>query len=253
MNEWIGTKQETYLEAIAKRDSPHGVYECSSCSRTPAHWRCKDCLGNRALCRDCCRVGHRDLPFHRIEFWTGTHYERDWLSNLGVVIHLGHHGQCCPVRNTVKLLTEIELCSENWDIYHSPSGLVDQPVECNSLTVVHTNGIHKVWVRTCSCREGGEEYQFLELGLYPASYKRIETLFTCDLLQNCRLDNLECKASVYHLWAKLKRLTCPFFPNGVPASNIPFFLKMFRSDIRVCISPRIGIRNCFVCSGNGET
>jgi hypothetical protein len=251
MKEWTGIRQELYLRAILDRHSPHGTNQCDSCLNTPAPWRCSDCLGNHVLCRECCRHRHKDQPFHRVEFWTGTHYERDWLCNLGVVIHLGHHGSPCPVREPIMLLGEPRPPTADWTIYDSPSGITERPLDCILTTVAANNGIHKVWMRKCSCIDGGEEYQYLELGLYPASYTRIETLFTFDLLQACRLDNLECKASVYHLWSKLRRLTCPFFPTGVPASNLPFCRKM-------CVSTnwsefcRIGIRNCFVFSDSGE-
>lgn len=93
-------------------------------------------------------------------------------------------------------------------------------LDCILIKVVDNNGIHQVWFRTCSCREEGEEYDFLELGMYPASYTWVDTVFTFDLLQNCRFDNLECKTSVYYLWARLKQLTCLFFPSGLPVSNV---------------------------------
>jgi hypothetical protein len=229
MDEWIGTKRESYLAGITTQDSQQGLYQCSSCSASSGPWRCKDCIGRRPLCRNCCRSHHRDLPFHRIEFWTGTHYERDWLANLGVVLHLGHHGECCPLRDPVKLPGDAQPDLESWNIYSPPSGFADTPVDCRVVTVAHTNGIHKVWVRLCSCREGGEDYQFLQLGFYPASYTRVETVFTFDLLDNCRLDNLECKASVYHMWSKLRRMTCPFFPTGVPVSGVPLNARMLIS------------------------
>ena len=229
MDEWTGIRQERYLRAIIARDSPNRTEECRSCSEQFSHWRCRDCLGNQALCRRCCRERHRDLPCHRIEFWTGTHYERDWLCNLGVVVHLGHHSRPCPVRDPVQLSEEPQPFTENWEIYGSPSGLADKPLDCNLLTVADNNGVHRVWFRPCSCREGGEEYDFLELGLYPASYTRVETVFTFDLLQNCHVDNLECKTSVYHLWSKLTQLTCSFFSAGVPVSGILCFVK-------ICIS-----------------
>ena len=253
MDEWIGPKCQAYLEAITSQSPPaQEENRCNSCLHTSGLWRCMDCIGNRPLCRECCRSRHRDLPFHRIEFWKGTHYERDWLSNLGLVIHLGHQGEHCPVRNPVTLLRESEKSTTSWKIYDSPSGFVDKPLDCAAVIVAHTNGIHKVSVRSCSCREGGEEYQFLELGLYPASYTRVNTVFTFDLLDNCRLDNLECKASVYHMWSKLKRLTCRFFPSGVPVSGVPFSDKY--SLLMICgPNHRIGIRNFSVHSGNGET
>ena len=227
------------------------VNQCSLCLKTPALWRCTDCLGNHALCRDCCRKGHKDQSFHWIEFWTGTHYERDWLFNLGVIIHLGHHGSPCPFWEPITLVGELQPHVEDWNIYDSPLGLADTPQDCTLGNVAHNNRIHKVWIWKCSCMDGCNEYQYLELGLYPVSYNRIETLFTFDLLQNCCLDNLECKASVYHLWSKLRRLTCLFFSNGVPASNVPFMWKMCISN-QILDFHRIGIRNCFAFSGNGE-
>jgi hypothetical protein len=96
--------------------------------------------------------------------------------------------------------------------------------------VGHTTGIHKVWIRPCGCQREEEEYQLLEHGLYPLSHQRIQSAFTFDLLDNLRLDNLECKTSVYHLYQKLRRLTCPLFPQAVPVRNaiashfeIPYF------------------------------
>ena len=184
-------------------------------------------------------------------FWTGTHYERDWLSNLRVIIHLGHYGSPCPLQEPVTLVGELWPCVKDWNIYDSPSGLADTPQDCTLRNVAHNNGIHKVWIWTCSCMDGCEEYQYLELGLYLTSYTWIETLFIFDLLQNCCLDNLDSKASVYHLWSKLRRLTCPFFSNSVLASNVPFMWKMCISNQRSNFH-RIGIRNHFIFSSNGE-
>ena len=130
MDEWIGTQRESYVQAIIGRDSPHGVDKCGLCLKTTALWRCTDCLGNHALCQDCCWKGHKYLPFHQIEFWTGTHYERDWLSNLGVIIHLGHHGSPCPLWEPVTLIGELRPCVEDWNIYDSPLGLADTSRDC---------------------------------------------------------------------------------------------------------------------------
>jgi len=251
MDEWIGTQRELYVQAIIGWDSPHGVNQCGLRLKTPALWRCTDCLGNHALWQDCCQKDHKNLPFHWIEFWTGSHYKRDWLSNLEVVIHLGHHGSPCPLWEPITLVGELRPHIEDWNIYNSPSGLADTPQDCTLRNVARNNRIHKVWIQKCLCMDGCEEYQYLELGLYLISYTQIKTLFTFDLLQNCCLDNLECKASVYHLWSKLRRLTCSFFPNGVPASNVLFIWKMCISNQRSDFH-RIGIRNCFAFSDNGE-
>jgi len=123
---------KSYVWAIIGWDSLHGVDQCGLCLKTPALWRCTDCLGNHALCQDCCRKGHNDQPFHWIEFWTDTHYKRDWLSNMRVVIHLGHHGSPCPLWEPVTLVGELWPCVKDWNIYNSPSGLADTPWDCCS-------------------------------------------------------------------------------------------------------------------------
>lgn len=222
MEEWL-PRRHLYLQAIALQDDLPD-HTCSQCRKASGYWRCKDCLGGHALCRECCRLTHSKSPFHRIQYWNGTHYERDWLSNLGVVIHLGHRGLPCPVRNAPGVQSECkgqdkQPRQDNVDVYGSPSGIVDKPSDSIHFTVGHTNGIHKVWVRHCGCSTGEEEYQLLELGLYPLSYQRIQSAFTFDLLDNVRLDNLECKTSVYHIYQKLRRLTCPLFPHAVPVRN----------------------------------
>lgn len=48
-------------------------------------------------CSECCREAHTFLPFHRVEAWKGTHFEPAWLWQNGLVIHLGHNGDKCPV------------------------------------------------------------------------------------------------------------------------------------------------------------
>ena len=107
MNKWIDAKQELYLQAITEWDSAYMVNECSSCLKTSGYWRYNDCIGNHALCQECCHTNHRNLPFHSIEFWTGIYYERDWLCNLDVIIHW-HHSQPCSVQDPVKLLRELQ-------------------------------------------------------------------------------------------------------------------------------------------------
>jgi hypothetical protein len=223
MNDWL-PKHAKYLRAITLQDHlPDAT--CSQCSDASGYWRCEDCLGGLPVCRECCRLIHCKLPFHRIQYWNSTHYERDWLCNLGVVIHLGHGGIPCPLRNDPVMVTESKhqekrQRQDGVDIYASPSGSFTKPSESVPFTVGNTNGIHKVWIRHCGCQREEEEYQLLELGLYPLSHKRIQSAFTFDLLDTVRLDNLECKTSVYHLYQKLRRLTCPLFPHFVPVCDI---------------------------------
>ena len=60
-----------------------------------AIYRCLECTGGPLLCRAClCKV-HRCLPFHLIERWNGSFFEKQTLALAGFVLRLGHHGLPC--------------------------------------------------------------------------------------------------------------------------------------------------------------
>ena len=86
------------------------------------------------------------------------------------------------------------------------------------LTVVHSNGFHSLPVVWCNCAKNDRhrDVQLLDLQLYPASYTNIRTVFTFSCLDNHRYDNLECKSSHYQYHSKLRRLTCPDYPDASP-------------------------------------
>jgi hypothetical protein len=78
------------------------------------------------------------------------------------------------------------------------------------VRVLHTNGIHNIGLVTCSCR--GPENIPLDLfasRLLPASFIRIRTIFTAQLMDYFRLCNLELKASAYQFSPLIRRLTLP--------------------------------------------
>ena len=85
------------------------------------------------------------------------------------------------------------------------------------LRVVNTNGIHHIAVVSCHCR--GRENTHCDLmaaRLVPTSFVRYRTVFTHAVLDDFRLDNLECKASAYQYFQKLRRLTSVMAPDSVP-------------------------------------
>lgn len=90
------------------------------------------------------------------------------------------------------------------------------------LTIVHTNGFHVLPVVWCTCPNNStdRDLQLLDLQLYPASVERISTAFTFQLLDDHRYDYLECKSSRYQFHNKLRRLTCPLYPDGVPSRYV---------------------------------
>lgn len=86
------------------------------------------------------------------------------------------------------------------------------------LTVVHTNGFHSLPVVWCVCGDHTQDHdlQLLDQHLYPASYDRIKTVFTFACLDDHRYEYLECKSSHYQYHNKLRRWTCPQFPDAAP-------------------------------------
>jgi hypothetical protein len=53
-------------------------------------------------------------------------------------------------------------------------------------------------------------------GLIPTSFTWYRTVFTHAILDNYRIASLECKASAYQYFQKLKRHTSAMFPDTVP-------------------------------------
>lgn len=86
------------------------------------------------------------------------------------------------------------------------------------VTVVHSNGFHMLPFVWCNCPEhqNDRDLQLLDLHLYPASYDNIRTVFTFDCLDDHRYQYLECKVSHYQFHMKLRRQTCPEYPDASP-------------------------------------
>ena len=85
------------------------------------------------------------------------------------------------------------------------------------IRIIHTNGIHHIGVVYCSCRGMDTTHaDMMAAGFVPTSFTRYKTFFTHAVLDDFRLSNLECKASAYQYFQKLRRLTSPMSPESVP-------------------------------------
>ena len=85
------------------------------------------------------------------------------------------------------------------------------------VTIVDRSGIHHLSIVYCMCDEGRRpEEQLLMHRLFPASFHSISTVFTFALLDDFRLENLECKTTPYQYYQKLRRITNSTFPQSVP-------------------------------------
>jgi hypothetical protein len=85
------------LQAIQAREALPESARCAECDASIAHWRCEECAERKLLCRVCMRHSHSSNPFHRIECWTGTHFRKAALWEVGVYLLLPHqNGGICP-------------------------------------------------------------------------------------------------------------------------------------------------------------
>ncbi|KAH9024662.1 hypothetical protein EDB84DRAFT_1564332 [Lactarius hengduanensis] len=89
------------------------------------------------------------------------------------------------------------------------------------FTVVDRGGIFDMEVVFCICSElDNTDEQLLQAGLFPATFKQIETLFTFSVLEDFLVDNLECKTTAQQFYAKLQNMTSKMFPNNVPNGRL---------------------------------
>jgi hypothetical protein len=177
-----------------------------------------------------------------VENWTGTHFKQAWLCQVGVEIHLGHHGNPCPCRSDGGADGGLVDAAGNGaggnagededdEDYIDVSGdeeedLMEDVIGAHGLprltgedvcVVVDKSGVHRLRVRPCICSTGAAlDLQFIDMGLFPASLKKIRTAFTFGVLDDFRMDNLECKTAGSRYFNKLKRLTSNAFPHSVP-------------------------------------
>jgi hypothetical protein len=107
----------------------------------------------------------------------------------------------------------------NENIFPAPAVETPQVDALNNpyVRVVDINGVHHIGLVYCTCR--GKETTHADLmaaGLVPTSFTRYKTIFTHAVLDDFRLANLECKASAYQYFQKIRRHTSPMFPDSVP-------------------------------------
>lgn len=84
------------------------------------------------------------------------------------------------------------------------------------ITVVHQSGIFDLEVLYCICPNSVAKHeQLFNVGLFPSSFKQIETAFTFAVLDDFLADNLECKTTAQHYYSKLQSITNWMFPDSV--------------------------------------
>ncbi|KAH9173120.1 hypothetical protein EDB89DRAFT_2114027 [Lactarius sanguifluus] len=225
---------DQYLECLLNYEGVLDTTTCQSCRSAPFEWRCSDCFPALVLCKACCQKSHWQLPFHRVQKWTGKYFIPSWLWEVGVSLHLGHSGDLCLIQSMDCNGEEYQEGSyDEDDIAADPGfggskpGSYDQegyPI----ITVVDRSGVHEIGVSWCRCPEAAEhDMQLMMSGLFPATFQNPKTAFTFRVLEEFHLDNLECKTTPSQFFSHLRRLTSNEFPNTVP-DRYQEFLRLSR-------------------------
>ena len=93
MNEFVA-RADGILQALQDKEALPDPSHCAECGNSAGRWRCNECIGCRPLCRRCMRHSHFAHPFHRIQYWTGSHFRPAALWEVGVYLMLTH--RCAP-------------------------------------------------------------------------------------------------------------------------------------------------------------
>ena len=259
LRDWLN-KRSKYLSDLLSRDARPDA-RCLSCGLGEAFWKCLDCMGRPVECIGCCQTTHNRLPFHRVEKWTGRYFRPAWLREVGVEIHLGHGGAPCPSQE-VNPLEDFEYSSDDMDVdraeqsdsdfedaedgpaplhaFVQPTGTEGSSAKAmTTVCFVNRSGVHHLPVRWCRCPgHDADDRQLFVMGLFPASFKRIKTAFTFQVLDDFRIDNLECKTAALNFYRKLKRVTSNAFPDSVKVIYCHSVqIESLSDSLSVCLRP----------------
>ncbi|KAE9396951.1 hypothetical protein BT96DRAFT_996227 [Gymnopus androsaceus JB14] len=180
--------------------------------------RCRDCFTLELLCQDCMNNRHAYTPFHRLEAWNGRFFEQWSLGETGLVLELGSH-------------TKEKLC------------VMSEIAPLEKLTVIHTNGIHSITVRYCSCNLAVHRCeQLLWARLWPATVTNPQTAITFECLEHFQMLNLMMETSGTKFYETLECLT-DNTGMRVPPSHLREFMRASREWRTVRLYKRQGRGN----------
>lgn len=123
MKEFV-SRVDSILHALQAKEAMSDPPICAKClAESGAEWRCEDCVGGMILCRHCMRQSHLCNPFHHIQFWTGTHFRKAALWEVGVYLTLPHQtapGICSHIEWQQQMLEKYQKTKDTIPHYHSP-------------------------------------------------------------------------------------------------------------------------------------
>ncbi|KAK7013051.1 hypothetical protein R3P38DRAFT_2639870 [Favolaschia claudopus] len=188
LRQWTEDHRERYLWEMLRHEGrgDYATYSaCARCGLGAPDYRCVHCFGDgELLCRSCITTEHQRLPFHTIQRWTGTHFERISLKSLGLRIQLGHaavDGGVCPL---------------------------PQAAFGNDFVILDGSGVHSVNLAFCGCGQGEHPtVQLLRARLWPATTTSPRTAATFSVLRSFHLLSFESKCAALEFYQSLARQT----------------------------------------------
>ncbi|KAK7676418.1 hypothetical protein QCA50_020636 [Cerrena zonata] len=193
--------RQEYCDEVVRLDG-RGLYTnmVCKCGSTEPTIRCKDCHGLHLQCLNCTREYHgSENPLHHIEKWNGSFFETTTLYDIGVTVSLGH-----------------------------PLGITCAIPLSRTITVLHTNGIHRVRVNFCGCQFGSElRTQLLRFAWWPATPLDPRSAATFSVLRQFQYLNLQGNITAYDFYRGLELQT-----DGRLSENLPDRLQSWMTMIR---------------------
>ncbi len=121
------------------------------------------------------------------------------------------------ISDTLFDFLDIPLDSNDSHVHRTHTGTLGNPL----MSCVDHKGVFDIEILFCACsNKKSKDEQLLRAGLFPATFKQIETLFTFTVLEDFLTDNLECKTTAQQYYSKLQSMTSNMFPDHVPVSYI---------------------------------
>jgi hypothetical protein len=112
---------------------------------------------------------------------------------------------------------DIPATAWNGNMHKTCTGTGGNPL----MTVIDSQGVFEMELIFCVCsNRDSNDKQLLRAGLFPATFKQIETVFTFAVLDNFLADNLECKTTAQQYYSKLQSMTSNMFPDHVPVRSL---------------------------------
>ena len=103
------------------------------------------------------------------------------------------------------------------------------------ISVVHQSGVFDMELLYCICHNAVDrDEQLFQSGLFPSTYKQIETTFTFSVLDDFLTDNLECKTTAQQYYSKLQSITNCMFPGSVPVCSHFLSTQLLISHALIC-------------------